>query len=228
MNRSHSADTSDRRESCPDAAWPQESGRPFQFNIRSLLLFTLLVGTVLGCIVNLPAMLSWAYRRWEVGEQFDQCMFQKSSFALRITAFHERGAVLAASGAFYRYEVKTASDYWWRKIAMFRLPRPEPIPNGHFQTVTDSFAYFYHGHVFGVTTDAGTTWSIKGGDHEPIFSGHAFPYADIEMVKIGPNGTGVMRLSDYDPTLLKSLPSHHLATSDFGQTWKKSTDVATD
>jgi hypothetical protein len=59
MNRSH---TADRRESCPDAAWPQESGRPFQFNIRSLLLFTLLVGTVLGCIVNLPAMLSWAYR----------------------------------------------------------------------------------------------------------------------------------------------------------------------
>jgi hypothetical protein len=37
-----------------------------------------------------------------------------------------------------------------------------------------------------------------------------------------------MRLSDYDPKLLKSLPSHDLATSDFVQTWKKSIDVAID
>ncbi|OHB82194.1 MAG: hypothetical protein A2W31_16155 [Planctomycetes bacterium RBG_16_64_10] len=226
MNRSHFTDTSELRGPCARAPGSQEAGRPFQFTIRRLLLFTLLLATVLGCIVNLPAMLSWAYRCWEVGKQFDQCILQNSGFAIRITAFHERGAVFAASGGFYRYEVKTGSDYWWRKIAMFRLPVPDPIPKGHFQTVTDSFGYFYHGHVFGVTTDGGTTWSIKGGDNGPIFSGHAFPYAYIEMVTIGRDGTGVMRLSDYDPTILKSLPSHNLSTIDFGQTWKKRTDTA--
>ena len=228
MNHSHLPGTSERRPPCTHAPNRQGSGSPFQFTIRGLLLFTSLLAILLGCVVNLPAMLSWAYGRWKVGEQFDQCILQNSSFALRITAFHERGTFLGAPGGFYRYEAKTGSDYWWRKIAMFRLPVPDPIPNGHFQSVTNSFAYFYHGHVFGVTTDGGTTWSIKGGDNGPIFSGHAFPYADIEMVTIGRDGTGLMRLSDYDPTLLKLLPSHNLSTIDFGKTWKKSIDTAGD
>jgi len=220
MNHPQLPDTSERRNPCTHAPGSQESGRPFQFTIRGLLLFTLLLATVLGCIVNLPAMLSWAYRCWKVGEQFEQCTRQNPSFALRITAFHERGAFLYAPRGYYRYEVKTGSDYWWRKIAMFQLPVPDPIPKGHFQSVTDSLAYFYHGHIFGVTTDGGTTWSIKGGKNGPIFSGHAFPdaaYADIEMVTIGPDGAGVMRLSNFD----KSLPSYTLSTIDFGKTWKE-------
>jgi hypothetical protein len=228
MNDSHLPDTSERLGPSTYAPTRHESGRPFQFTIRGLLLLTSFLAIVLGCIVNLPAMLSWAFRHWQVGEQFDQCVLQHSSFALRITAFNERGTFLGAPGGFYRYEVKTQADYWWRKIAMFRLSAPEPIPKGHFQSVTDSFAYFHHRYIFGVTTDGGTTWSIKGGDNEPIFSGHAFPYADIEMVTIGRDGTGLMRLSDYHPTLLKPLPSHNLSTIDFGKTWKKSVDRAGD
>jgi hypothetical protein len=219
MNRTPLTDASDPHTTCSDVRDSQESVR-FPFTNRRLLLLTLLFAAVLGWTVSMPVMLSWAYHRWEVGKQFDQSVLQTSSFTLRITAFRERGAIFAASGGYYRYEVKTESDYWWRKIALFRLPTPDPVPNGQFQLVTDSFAYFHHGHIFGVTTDGGTTWSIKGGDNGPIFSGHTFPYADIETVTIDQDGTGVMCLSDYDPLKLTALPSHNLSTIDFGETWK--------
>ena len=220
MNRSDSIDTTDGDEPLRDLPWSNESRRPFQFTLRRLLLFTVIVCAALGCIVNLPAILHWAYRQWEVGERFDQRTFEESQFALRITAFHQRGAFLGAPGGFYRYEVKTASHWRWRRIIMFRLPTPEPIPDDHLRRITDSCAYFFHGCVFGVTTDGGTSWSIKGGfDNPPIFNRQTDPNADIETVSIGQDGVGVMRLSNYDSKQWKPLPSHNLVSPDFGQTW---------
>jgi hypothetical protein len=219
MKPDESMDTADGREPRADLPWRDESTSPFQFNIRSLLLFTALVGAVLGCIVNLPAMLSWAYQRWEVGQQFDQRTFEESRFVLRITAFHERGTIMAAPGAFYRYEVKTASDRRWRGIAMFRLQK-EKIPDDHLRRVTDSCAYFFHGCIFGITTDGGTSWSIKGGtDHPPIFPTQTDPYATIESVTISPDGVGTMQVSKFDYVQWKQLPSQKLVTVDVGQTW---------
>lgn len=194
-------------------------GKPLQFSVRRLLLLTLFVCTALG-FVNLPTILYWTYRQWEVGEQLDQRTFEAPRFALRVTAFHQRGAAMAAPGGFYRYEVKTASDWRWHKLTMFRLPTPQPIPDDHLLQITDSCACFYHGHIFGVTKDAGTTWSIRGGsDNPPIFSTQSDLYADIETVSIGPDGVGMMRLSNYDHKAWKRLPSHQLVTSDFGHTW---------
>ena len=193
----------------------------FQFSVRRLLVFALFVCAVLGFIVNLPDVLRWTYRQWEVGQLFDQQTFEEPLFTLRVSAFNERGAVLAAAGGFYRYEVKTASDWRWRKLAMFRLSTPEPIPDDRLLRVTDSCAYFFHGHVFGVTTDGGTTWSIKGGDHSAIFSGQSDLHADIETVVIGSDGHGMMRLSNYDHKMWKTLPSYNLVTADFGQTWSE-------
>jgi len=197
-------------------------GRRFQYSVRRLLLFTLFVCAMLGCFVNLPAILHWAYRQWEVGEQFDVRTFEESQFVLRITAFHQRGAIMGAPGGFYRYEVKTASDWRWRRIVMFRLPTPEAIPDDHLRRISDSSAYFCHGCIFGVTTDEGTTWSIKGGiDNPAIFSRQTDLNAEIETVAIGPNGVGMMRLSNFDYTKWKQLPSHNLVTSDFGRTWRE-------
>src|SRR5438552_4000231 len=123
---------------------------PFRFRLRRLFLITLLVGATLGFIVNLPSMLFWAYRQWEVGKQYDQRTFENRQFTLSITAFHQRGAVFAAAGGFYRYEVKTASDWWWRTIGMFRYSSPEPIPSDHLRRITDSCAYFFHEQILGV------------------------------------------------------------------------------
>jgi len=138
MNCSDSIDTTNGDKPCSDSPSWKKSRRPFQFTLRRLLLFIFIVCAVLGCIVNLPAILHWAYRQWEVGEQFDQRTFEESQFVLRITAFHQRGALLAAPGGFYRYEVKTASDWRWRRITMFRLPTPEPIPEDHLRRINDS------------------------------------------------------------------------------------------
>ena len=46
---------------------------------------------------------------------------------------------------------------------MFRYSSPEPIPSDHLRRITDSCAYFFYEHIFGVTTNGGTSWSIKGG-----------------------------------------------------------------
>ncbi len=220
MNRSDSTDATGGDQPWRDLPRGKESRRSFQFTIRHLLLFTLIVSAALSCIVNLPGILHWAYRQWEVGKQFDQRTFEESQFALRITAFHERGTFLGAPGGFYRYEVKTRSDCWWRTIIMFRLPSPEPIPSDHFRRVTNTCAYFFHENIFGLTRDAGASWSFRGGlDNPPIVGGQ--PYARLESVLIEPDGTGVMHLSTVDPIQWKYLPSHALVTSDFGLTWRQ-------
>ena len=222
MNCSDSIDTTNGDKPCSDSPSWKKSRRPFQFTLRRLLLFIFIVCAVLGCIVNLPAILHWAYRQWEVGEQFDQRTFEESQFVLRITAFHQRGALLAAPGGFYRYEVKTASDWRWRRITMFRLPTPEPIPEDHLRRINDSCTYFLHGCVFGVTTDEGRSWSIKGGiENSPIFTRQTDPSANIESVSIGPGGVGMMQLFNYDHKLWKWFPSHNLVSSDFGQPWSE-------
>ena len=170
-----------------------------------------------GCIIILPAIL-----HWEVGKQFDQRTFKEPQFALRITAYHERGTFMGAPGGFYRYEVKTASDRQWRTINMFRLPKPEPIPDDHLQHVTDSMAYFFHGCIFGTTKDGGKSWSIKGGsENPPILSGLSHINDYIETVSIGQDGVGMMQLYDYDPARGTPLPSIKLVTYDFGQTWSR-------
>lgn len=220
MNRSDSTDTTGGDQPWRDLPRQKESRGPFQFTIRHLLLFTLIVSAALACIVNLPAILHWAYRQWEVGEQFDQRTFEESQFALRITAFHERGTLMGAPGGFYRYEVKTTSDWGWRRIIMFRLSSPEPIPSDHFRRVTDTCACFFHENIFGLTTDAGASWSFRGGLDNPSIVGGQ-PYAHIESVLIDPDGTGVMYLPKVDPLQGKYLPSHALVTSDFGLTWRE-------
>ncbi|NQT17880.1 MAG: hypothetical protein HQ582_34320 [Planctomycetes bacterium] len=127
---------------------------------------------------------------------------------------------MGAPGGFYRYEVKTPSDWRWRRVLMFRLPTPEPIPGDQFRRVTDTYAYFFHDNIFGLTTDAGATWSFQGShDHPSIVARQ--PLAHIESAVINPDGTGVMHLCKVDPLEWEYLPSQALATSDFGRTWKE-------
>lgn len=142
------------------------------------------------------------------------------SISLRITAFHERGTFLGAPGGFYRYEVKTPRNWRWQQITMFRLPSPKPIPSDHLHRVTNNCVYFSHGRVFGVTTDGGVRWSLRGGDNPAIFSGQPDLYADIESLSIDRDGTGAMTLAHFDRQSWKALPSHSLVTADFGLTWR--------
>lgn len=196
-----------------------DDGSPWRFSLRGLFWVVFLVCLILAFVMKLPAVLGWAYRTWQVGEQFDQHTFSLPSFDCRVAAFHERGRGLAAPGAFYRYEVKAASDDYWRRIATFRGSSPEPITN-HFMTqVTNECAYFYHEHVFGVTVDSGETWSIKGGpDYPPVVNGLANPI-HIETVAIYSDGVGEMKLSVHENQ--SWIPDQVFVTSDFGQTWAK-------
>lgn len=226
MNRSESIDTTDSGMPRKNRLW-NESKPLFQFSIRRLLLFTFGTCIVLGCFFKLPAILSWTYSRWEVGRQFDQRTFEEAQFTLRVTAFNERGSSIGmgAPGGYYRYEVKGASDWWWRRILMFRLPSPEPIPEDQFRCVTNTCAYFFHDNFFGLTMDAGASWSFRGGpddpsivDEKPVVHGFS-RYACIDSVLIDPDGTGVMQVTEIDSDR-NYLPSS-LVTSDFGLTWRE-------
>lgn len=190
-----------------------------RFSLRWLLTITVLISLGLAFVVNLPAMLSGAYRTWQVGVQFDQRVFPGVSFDYRITAFHERGMMLAAPGAFYRYEVKRTSNSNWRIIATFRGSSPDPIANYCLTQVTDACAFFYHEQVYGLTVDGGETWSIKGGpDYPPIVSGRT-DIIHIESVEISAEGDGEMRASIYENE--EWVPYQGFVTADFGQTWTK-------
>ncbi len=217
----------------PGAPWPEfprwcRRRRPYQFSIRSMLLLTLVVGLLLSCVVNLPAILGWAYYQWEIGEQLDQCTFEGPGFTLRVTAFHQRGAFMAAPNALYRYEVKRPGDWWWREIIMIPFA-PEPIPRDQFYRVTDSCAYFFHNDLFGITRDSGVTWSFRGGASggfscPPFSAQQADPNAYIESLTIDADGTGTLQLQSYDYVKRKPLPSQKFETSDFGMSWQEVKD----
>lgn len=188
-----------------------------RFNLRSLFWITLFICASLAFIVNLPSILYRTYRAWEVGEQFDEHIFEGPRFSFKVTAFHQRGAVMAAPGGFYRCEVKTDSDWWWRKIVVYRYAVPEPIPDNRLRRVTDTCAYFFHGDTFGVTTDGGRNWSVKSPpEFPPILSGQSL---QIESVSIEPHGTGVMVVMLFDDLKREWTSGHTLETSDFGQNW---------
>lgn len=214
----------------PGEPWPEfprwcKPRRPYQFSIRSMLLLTLVVGLLLSCAVNLPAILGWAYHQWEIGEQFDQCTFEGSLFGVRITAFDARGGFMADPGAFYRYEVKRPGDWWWQEIVMTQFAT-EPIPRDQFRRLNDLCAYFYQNDLFAITRDGGVTWSLRGGASGgfsyPAFSPQQVGSgAYIESLTIESDGTGSLQLQNYDYVKLKPLPSQNFETSDFGMTWQE-------
>lgn len=132
--------------------------------------------------------------------------------------------VFAAPGGYYRYEVKTASDWRWRKILMYRLPTPSPIPRKQFRRLGDACAYFFVEDLFGITRDGGLTWSFRGGSsggfsYLPFSFQQLDPRARIESLTINKDGTGTIRLLNYDYAKMKSLAGQDFETVDFGATW---------
>jgi hypothetical protein len=132
--------------------------------------------------------------------------------------------VFAAPGAYYRYEVKTASDWRWRKIIMYRLPTPSPIPRNQFRRLGDACAYFFVEDLFGITRDGGSTWLFRGGfiggvSYPPFSVQQLDPWARIESLTINKDGTGTIRLLNYDYAKMKSFPDQDFETVDFGATW---------
>ncbi len=176
---------------------------------------------VLCVIVSSPAIFDYCYRKWEIGEQFDECTFEMSTCDLRITANHQRGTFLGAPGGFYKYEVKAKSDAGWKQIAIFRLSRPDRIPRNQVHQVSDNIIYFFQDYVFGVTTN-GVSWSLSGGGFQPISSDLSDEFALIETVSIDPSGIGFMRLSSWAPDSDGEPQSIVLDTTDGGLTWKRS------
>lgn len=127
---------------------------------------------------------------------------------------------LCPPGACYQYEVKTRSGWSWKTIVMFRFSAPDPIPKDQIEQVTDSSAFFYHEHVYGVTTDFGESWTIKGAeDAPPICTSLNFGTTiRIDHVSIDSDGTGVMQLTQFQH--LEEMTRHTLTTSDFGNEWE--------
>ena len=225
VDHSDSDDTTDLGKPWPEFPRWCERRRPYQFSLRSLLLLMVVVGLLLSCVVNLPAILGWAYHQWEVGEQFDQCTFEGSVFDVRITAFDASGGFLADPGAFYRYEVKRPSDWWWRKIVMIQFIS-EPIPRDRLRRLSDSCAYFFHYDLFGITRDGGATWTFRGGasqgfTYPPFSAQQVDTKAFIDSLAIDPDGTGVLKLRNYDYTKMTPLPDQVFKTLDFGMTWQE-------
>ena len=193
-----------------------------QIGVARFFLAAILLCVVVGIAFSLPIVIKWTYRQYQFGEQFDQQLFDGPRFAVRVTAFRERGTVLADTGALYEYEVRTDSDWWWRKIIVIQRSNVKPISREQFIRINERNACFYQGSILAVTTNSGENWSIKGGlEHPPIIGNQTDLRDDVEQLEIGSDGIGTMQLSQYDYKTCSRFPTHFLVTSDYGLSWRK-------
>ena len=178
-----------------------------------------LIGGVTAAVIFftcLGATLFWVFRSFSP-HQVDEYQVSSGSLQLRAHASREGGIGLNAPGGIYRYEYRPDPQSAWTLITEFRYRTPEPIPRGQIRFVNDQCAYFFHEFVFGVTTDGGRSWTIRGKPGRSFDTLHLWAFPRIDSVTIDEGGNGVMHVSPYE---WQTLNSNELTTNDFGRTWK--------
>jgi hypothetical protein len=164
----------------------------------------------LALSVGIVAMI---LSRTHRGEPFDQYVLQGDKMKLRVTAYAEKGILLPVPGAFYTYECQIGSGEPWREIATFRHDDQIAIPRKQIRVINAEVTYFYIGWIYGVTRDAGRTWTVWNAEKD-LQGWHPADYRFITDVELQPDGTGTMHVNKL------RFPHNRLVTIDFGRTWR--------
>jgi hypothetical protein len=196
---------------------------------RSFPYLALTLAVFLAAIA-IPSLWNPVYCWWNYGTKSDELIVKTAALTIRIRAYKER-TILAAPGGHYEYCIKDRSSIFWQRIALFRLAGYEPIPADQVIEVTKSIVCFYHGGVFGITTDSGASWNLFGGygQYQPLVDGLPASYDFIEAASMTRDGTGTISLTNWTPKLPNTWDSDPsvgrltpllLRTTDFGAHWK--------
>ena len=177
------------------------------------------LAVVVGCLALLACLAAGVFwiRAFLEPDLIDEYLVSRGRIELRVRAGREGGLGQNAPGGIYHYETRSAATAPWQSITVFRYSEPNSIPRGQIRFVNDSCVYFFHEFVFGVSTDGGLSWTIRGEPEKSLNTLHQWAFPRIESVSINEDGTGVMRVSPYR---WQTLASTELTTDDFGKTWK--------
>ena len=192
--------------------------RWLRFSLRRVLLCVAAICVTLTISLKLPEFVRSTYAHWHIGRVHETLVLAQPNFRFRVTSLSERGTVLAAPGVFYRYEVKTCTEYTWRELATVQVPSLEALTEDRLVAINRNCVYFFDKRLFGVTTDGGVSWSCTSPDSLPIKAPSQEPYVEINSVHIDKLGIGTLNVSVFGAGQL--VGSAMLNTSDFGQNWR--------
>lgn len=149
------------------------------------------------------------------GKVIESWQTGNNTFTIRVTARSERLALPGLGGAYYSFDSNTVGSEQWTKILIFRHDASVWIPRDQVRFVNDKIGYVFMGWMYGVTLDAGTTWSIWNAQRD-LPDWQCCDYNLIKDVWIAPDGTGTMQLNP-----IRQGPGEvaELRTTDYGRHW---------
>lgn len=169
------------------------------------------VAAVLVILVSGLYLLLWPRR----GKVIDSWQTGNSGFKIGVTSYSERPSLPGLGGAYYVFQSATLGSDRWREVLTFRHDAPVEIPRDQVRFLNDQIGYVFMGWMYGVTTDAGATWSVwSARDDLPAWE--CCNYNLIQDVSITPDGIGTMRLRPI-PQRPGEVPELH--TKDYGRHW---------
>lgn len=177
--------------------------------ITSKSLF--LVGAVLVILLCVLSIKLFPRR----GKVIESWQTGNNTFAVRVKAQTERLSLPGLGGAYYVFESNTLGTDRWTEIFVFRHDAAVLIPRNQVSFVNDKIGYIYMGWMYGVTTDAGATWSVWNAERD-LPGWKCCNYNLIQDVSVAPDGVGTMRLQ---PNPERPGEVTELHTKDFGRHW---------
>lgn len=133
------------------------------------------------------------------------------TFKLRVKMHTEKGFRLVG-GAIYVFESAATGSESWKEIMTVRHDDPNPIPRKQVRFVNDQVGYVFMRFKYAVTVDGGVTWSVW--DATADLPDWRRSRANIEDVRLAPDGTGAMSL-----TSSTNQETPKLRTEDYGRHW---------
>ena len=173
---------------------------------KSLLIAACLV-ILFGVLLVLPSV-----RRGKVIESWQT---GNKTFTIRVTARSERLALPGLGGTYYAFESNTVGSERWTEILIFRHDTSVWISRDQVRFVNDKIGYVFMGWMYGVTSDAGTTWSVWNAQRD-LPGWKCCDYNFIRAVRIAPHGIGTMQVSPIGQGRGEVAELH---TTDYGRHW---------
>ncbi len=145
------------------------------------------------------------------GEVVEVWETNNRTFRLRVNMHTEKGFRLVG-GAIYVFESAATESESWKEIMTVRHDDPVEIPREQVRFINDQVGYAFMSFKYAVTLDGGTSWSVW--DATADLPDWRRTRANIEDVRLAPDGTGTMSL-----TSSTNQEAPKLRTEDYGQHW---------
>ena len=145
-----------------------------------------------------------------MGREIERWETTNHTIKIRVTAHPEEGGGFVG-GAYYVFQSAREGEVNWREIMTVRHD-PIKIPREGVKFIGDQVGYVFMLYNYGVTVDGGVTWYVWRAPQD--LPNWRQTRANIDDVRIFPDGTGIMTLRSSTDQV---APELH--TNDYGKHW---------